>query len=532
MDFSKPIEIAEDIFWVGYVIPGDPFQCHAYLIRNGEESILIDPGSEKILPVLLDKIFQVVPLKNIKYIVMHHQDPDITGSFSSLKKLFPPGERYIVTHWRTKVLLEHYDWNFPFYLVDSNNWKLEAGDRILEFVFTPYAHFPGAFCTFDSKTRTLFSSDIFGAISEKFFFYAEDTEEYYKGVEFFHKHYMPSRAILNYALDQILLKKPKLIAPQHGSLIREELINKVVYRLRNLECGLYLLEAATKDSKIERLVKVEEWIKKLFDIVIFASNFENVLKAIYRGLKAEFPELRKIEVIGDLSSEKVKFSVGVSKEDSKLVKFIEKLSYNKQEIGSLILELDSELPEDKRKFLELLLTQIKNALAISLKKELDFILLEKKAETDPLTGLYNKEYLISFIKSLIDRNKTFSLAFIDVDNFKLINDTYGHLTGDCILKELASFLRRSFRSSDCVARFGGEEFVVVAVDMPGELLCKKIDSLREKLASMKVCDLNVSFSAGVTSYNCDDTVTSVLERADSYLYEAKRKGRNRVICDN
>ena len=171
-DLSEPLELAEDVFWVGYVVPNDPFQCHVYLIRNGEESILIDPGSMITFPVVLEKILKLVSLRDIKYIVFHHQDPDITGCYSMLEELFPntTKPRYAVTHWRTKTLLKHYKWKTPFYLVDKNDWKLEAGDRTLEFVFTPYAHFPGAFCTYDRRSGILFSSDIFGAIRKSFTF--------------------------------------------------------------------------------------------------------------------------------------------------------------------------------------------------------------------------------------------------------------------------------------------------------------------------------------------------------------------------
>ena len=531
MNFAKPIEIAEDIFWVGSFIPGDKFQSHVYLVRNGSESVLIDPGSEKTLPLVLEKIYSLVNLRDIKYIIMHHQDPDITGCFSTLEKLFPEGERYIITHWRTKTLLEHYNWKTPFLLVDDINWSLELNSRTLEFIFTPYAHFPGAICTFDSKTRTLFSSDIFGAISDKFFFYAQDTEEYYKGVEFFHKHYIPSRAILNYALDQILSKDPELIAPQHGSLIKKDMINKVVERLRNLKCGLYLLEAAQKDSKIERLVRVEEWIKKLFDIVIFASSFKNILHAVYKGLREEFPEIKRIEVLGKCDEEDVIFSVGDEKVQKTSLSIKEDLFYNNRKIGCLVIELEKELNNDKEKLLHLLLNQIKHALAISLKKELDFYILRRKAHKDPLTGLYNKEYLIAFIQDLINRNENFSVAFIDLDKFKNINDTYGHLVGDCVLKEIAKELSKNFRREDCIGRFGGEEFIVVAKNMPGELLCKKIDFIRDKVASLNTCNIRVTFSAGVSEYKHGDTVESILERADNLLYKAKQSGRNKVVCE-
>ena len=72
-DISKPIEVAEDIFWIGYVVPNDSFQCHVYLIRNGEESVLIDPGSMITFPVVLEKLLQVTSLRNIKYIILHHK---------------------------------------------------------------------------------------------------------------------------------------------------------------------------------------------------------------------------------------------------------------------------------------------------------------------------------------------------------------------------------------------------------------------------------------------------------------------------
>ncbi len=183
LDLSQPVEIGPEVFWVGYVVPNDPFQYHTYLIRNKDETVLIDPGSMITFPVVLEKILKLVSLRDIKYIIFHHQDPDITGCYLTVEELFPnpSKERFAVTHWRTKALLKHYRWKTPFYLVDRNDWKLKAGDRTLEFVFTPYAHFPGAFCTYDPKSGILFSSDIFGSISDKFQLFATDDEEYLGG---------------------------------------------------------------------------------------------------------------------------------------------------------------------------------------------------------------------------------------------------------------------------------------------------------------------------------------------------------------
>ena len=540
LDFSKPIEIAEDIFWVGYYVPDDPFQCHVYLIRNGEESILIDPGSELVLPVVLEKIYSLVPLKNIRYVVMHHQDPDITGCYSILEKLFPPGERYIVTHWRTQTLLKHYGWKTPFYLVDKNDWKLKAGERELEFIFTPYAHFPGAICTFDKKTKTLFSSDILGAISEKFFLFAEDNEDYYKGVEFFHKHYMPSKAVLQYALKEIMSRNPELIAPQHGSIIKKDMINKVVSRLKNLDCGLYLIEAAREESDIGMLVKIESWIRKLFNVTILSSGFSNVLEAIYKELKKEFPQVEEIVVKGYLSGGEVVFRISggklaVSREKkhsqgvvSDDVVVNEVLECKGKEIGNFIIRASEDYIHNQ--LFRIFLSHIKGVISVVLERELRYLSLEEETQLDPLTGVYNKKYLMTFLESLVKERKGFSIAFVDLDDFKKINDTYGHLAGDCVLKELAAFLRKHFRSEDYITRFGGEEFVIVAIGMECSILCSKMDKIRKEFEFLRPCGLNVSFSAGVTEFKDGDDVESILSRADSYLYRAKAQGKNRVVC--
>ncbi|MCC8993401.1 MAG: hypothetical protein LM550_06870 [Candidatus Contendobacter sp.] len=80
----------------------------------------------------------------------------------------------LVTHWRTKMLVKHYGLRLPFWLVEEHRWQLPLQDRTVEFVFTPYAHFPGAICTFDPVSRVLFSSDIFGGLTPEFALVARD----------------------------------------------------------------------------------------------------------------------------------------------------------------------------------------------------------------------------------------------------------------------------------------------------------------------------------------------------------------------
>jgi diguanylate cyclase (GGDEF)-like protein len=554
VDYGKPIEIADNVFWVGYVIPNDPFQCHVYVIRNGSESILIDPGSMITFPVVLEKIYKVLDLRDIKYIIMHHQDPDIVSCYSVLESIMPPRERYIVTHQRTHVLLKHYQWKTPFYLIDQHDWKLTAGDRELEFVFTPYAHFPGAFCSFDRKTKTLFSSDIFGAISDKFSLFLEDDEELFEGIELFHKHYMPSRTILDFALRQIERKNPELIAPQHGSIIGKRFIKTVIDRLRKIDCGLYLLNEEETDVFI--LNKAESVLKKFLEDAILSSSLNTLINNLFCNIKKEVSSLRKIIIItqpgiyegkeGNIVYIEVS-NVGINKEIRKEIPNIKNYSYSldlktsRRKIGKLYL-ISDELNNENIRFLSVLFKKISFPLAISLEKELTYEMIEKankelyeKAIRDYLTSLYNRSYFVDYLKKKIEESRQYgipiTIAMIDIDHFKRINDTYGHIIGDCVLKEIASLLQKEARSFECAARYGGEEFVLVMPFTKKEDACKRMENLRKRISSSVFCkNLHVTVSIGIAEYKEPMTINDFINEADKNLYKAKKGGRNKVVC--
>ena len=119
MDFVKAIEIANNIYWVGEYLENDSFQCHPYFIKNGNESILIDPGSILEFNTVVNKVNQISNLKNIKYIIIHHQDPDLCASIPMLEKLIARPDLQIVTHSRIKELVKHFCLNSQYYEVDK-----------------------------------------------------------------------------------------------------------------------------------------------------------------------------------------------------------------------------------------------------------------------------------------------------------------------------------------------------------------------------------------------------------------------------
>lgn len=157
--------------------------------------------------------------------------------------------------------------------------------------------------------------------------------------------------------------------------------------------------------------------------------------------------------------------------------------------------------------------------------------------TDGLTGAYNRLTLDSHISDLIEDNTIFSLMVIDIDNFKQINDTYGHRVGDRIIITLVQKCKKLIREGDFLARYGGEEFVVIlpgtslseSLDM-ANVFCKEIAVAQYAIDSAELHKtLSFTVSIGVSERKDKDTPESIFERADQALYAAKRAGKNQAL---
>ena len=159
------------------------------------------------------------------------------------------------------------------------------------------------------------------------------------------------------------------------------------------------------------------------------------------------------------------------------------------------------------------------------------------ALVDPLTGLANRRHLdehLSARASQLDRfGWSFGVILFDIDHFKAVNDTYGHLVGDQALTVVARDLLSNARSTDLVGRWGGEEFMIVAVNTDAAALHAAAERFRVMIGASFVHteqgDITVTASAGATVASKEESVQEVVARADQALYEAKRGGRNRVV---
>jgi diguanylate cyclase (GGDEF)-like protein len=160
--------------------------------------------------------------------------------------------------------------------------------------------------------------------------------------------------------------------------------------------------------------------------------------------------------------------------------------------------------------------------------------LELLSTIDSLTGLYNRFKLDNVFTYELNKarryKKRFSIIIADLDNFKQVNDNYGHQIGDKVIQELATVLTNNARCTDTVGRWGGEEFLIICPDTDLQGAKRFAEKVRQAVKQHHfpvIHDLTCSF--GVTSFNVQDTQQSMMQRADQALYYAKENGRNRVI---
>ncbi len=160
---------------------------------------------------------------------------------------------------------------------------------------------------------------------------------------------------------------------------------------------------------------------------------------------------------------------------------------------------------------------------------------------DALTGIYNRAYFDNFLLHSVEDarqgNKKLSLMLIDVDNFKIFNDTYGHQVGDIVLKSVAEKISNKVRSNDVATRYGGDEFAVILPDTGKQEAGKVAEELNRAVYEHKVMqkidngqevELNIAVSVGVAELTGDDR-TQLVENADKALYRVKELGRNCVV---
>lgn len=158
--------------------------------------------------------------------------------------------------------------------------------------------------------------------------------------------------------------------------------------------------------------------------------------------------------------------------------------------------------------------------------------LQDMAHRDPLTHLYNRRYLTDYLEPLMaERDSAFSVVLLDLDDFKQINDRYGHVFGDEVLQNFAQAMEHAMEGHGISARFGGEEFMLVIRSTDEAAIESIMAQIREEFEtfSMNAKDSRFTFSGGVEMFHNEDRITQLFNAADEKLYLAKERGKNRVL---
>jgi len=215
---------------------------------------------------------------------------------------------------------------------------------------------------------------------------------------------------------------------------------------------------------------------------------------------------------------------------------IERLASISDGYGSMLRERNASLDERNKRHLR----QLQKIVRISdhyqtMLRELNET-LKVSASQDPLTGLPNRRLMMERLTAEAAMNPRraapFSLALVDIDHFKSINDSYGHDVGDQALIEISRTMSDNLRSYDVCARWGGEEFLILLPETHGNVAFEVSDRIRETIEQRDeyagfICPLTVSI--GLTQYKSGEEIVTTLKRADNALYSAKHSGRNVVV---
>ncbi len=242
-----------------------------------------------------------------------------------------------------------------------------------------------------------------------------------------------------------------------------------------------------------------------------------------------------VDACYDIAKESIK---EFNKTNENIKKISKKSSVDLNKITKDIEELDStKLIASFNEFHSNLLETLKEADTTIIKLQEEVLKLEKESNIDPLTKLYNKRALLKDIENILhfgkDKKLDLALIIFDLDDFKKINDTYGHIAGDKTLIYVGKVLKNTLRKEIKTYRFGGEEFVVILnrteIEKAKKIAERILKIISESKLIYKSNTIQITMSGGVTSHQIGDTADLIIERADKALYEAKTSGKNRVV---
>lgn len=523
-------KVINGIYNIGNSKTRNGLDCNPYLLVDGDEAILFDPGSKNDFKFVFESIKSLIDINMIKYIVLHHQDADMCASVP----LFEDAglEFMIVTSWRAMTLIQYYGVKSKYYLLEENEHRLElSSGRTFDFIRTPYLHFPGAFVTYDKETKSLFSSDIFGAFTFNRTLIADDN--YMGKMLTFHENYMPSNSILRPVMDTLLKYDIDRILPQHGSMILDE-PQKYIEALRELECGV-LLSPIKKDlmesggykrvfSDVYKRLKslyVEDEVDELFKSMSYLIFDEKMELQDYIGNPLDVWNM----IFDDIGSKKSMIWIAViepfvrtlcSSYDIKLPYTIDKIIVKAEEENNRLKEINNSLEKSIRS-------------------------VNERLTKCSITGLYNEVFFRSFLADELEQEDwrdIGALAVIDIDDLSKFLVRYGEEEEKNLLNSIA-YTIKGFVGENSVFRMDISDFAVYFKGISDDDVRLKVEQIRMDIEKSDLFLDDITISAGIVypgeleldkpSYEM--TVNSYMFLAANRLRKSISLGRNSICSE-
>lgn len=496
MDASKPILLAEGLWWVGSNTQQRNLRCNPYLFVDSGNAILFDPGSVLDFEAVVTQVRSIVPIEALDAIVCSHQDPDLCSSLPLFEKAGFRGP--ICCHERTSNIITYYGVHRPFYLVDHHGYAFPlAKGPPITFIFAPYLHFPGAIMSYLEKPKALISGDLFGAFSQGHSLFAQD--DYLEGMKAYHEAYMPSHDILKPVMDQLAPYDIRLICPQHGSIIRTD-IDHHIDVLRNLQCGIFLNPVQKKLlDEGGRLTLCNQVVKRY--IAIFGPAEVRKLLA-----KSPFSYDAKTRTImtSTLADQELWDRFFDTVHQRKGMEWITAVA---PMVELLSNEYSLPLPDIFRTVVFDAM-QGRNAQDSRVRElEDEKTTLEKRLSQmeeslyrDPVTGLYNQDFHRVFVKDLMEQvareKKHVSFFMLSIDNLANINLDFGSAEGDRTLRLLAAIILQRIESTSRAFRIAGGMFGIYCSHFTKDEIVQRLNGLLTFIAESESFIVPITVSIG------------------------------------
>lgn len=533
---GKSIQIAEKIYWVGSKDQVTGLHCNPYLLIDGDEAVFIDPGSMYDFETVYQNVTKLVPIKNIKYVILHHQDPDFCSSVPLFEKKGLNAE--IITFWRTQVFLKYYGIKSKYYLVNENDYKLELkSGRILKFLHTPYLHFPGAIMTYDTKTKVLFSSDVFGAYSRNWELYAG--EKYIEAMKVFHENYMPSNDILRPVMEMLLTMDISCIAPQHGSIIAQD-IKKYIKVLRDLECGTFLIPLKKELAKTGGYLGICNQILKRYYAVFDPKEVIDIFKGSHIELDPETGFIVDFNSTGKELWNNI-FEIILSKKGLEWISIVDTL------VNRITKEYEIEFPAvfkseifNIKKASEELSAENIKLKEINARLKTNLKLTQDKLIKSPVTGLFNElfftDYFSNEIQSHLRKKENCALLIVDIDNLAKLSFNFGASVEIETLRGIAYLLKDKKEEHHMVFKLDGPTYAYYIPNCENNDSVDTAESIRNLVNRSEIFVEPITVSVGVANLNEFFSGDNDEKSVPSALYNvakqrvtiAKKRGMNSV----